>query len=143
MTQLLRRVATIALAAAALACQDSTGPDKDAVAGSYTATTFTTVTSGTTTNQLAAGATLSITLRVDGTTTGQLFIPASTSGGAAVNEAMNGTWTLSGTTVDFAQSADTFVRDMPFVVEGGALVGDQIFGDTRIVVILTKQPAAT
>jgi hypothetical protein len=108
------------------------------VAGVYTATSLTTVTSGTTTNRLASGSTLNMVLAANGTVSGTFFAPAEGSA-PAVSESMAGTWTLDGTTVDFTQSADTFVRDMIFTANGTTLVGDQTFGNTRVQVTLTRQ----
>jgi hypothetical protein len=125
-----------------LACDDDpaglAGAD---LAGSYTATTFNTTTSGgTTTNQLDLGASLTIQLATDGTTTGHLTIPASSStGGQAVDTDLAGTWALNGSVISFTDAADTFVRDMLFVVQGTTLVGDQTFSGTRVQVVLTRE----
>jgi hypothetical protein len=51
-----------------------------------------------------------------------------------------GTWTRSGSIVEFSHAADTFVRDMPFTMQGATLVGDRTFGDVRIRVTLTRTP---
>jgi hypothetical protein len=145
-----RRRCTTALAclstvAALAACGDDeilvSTPTRQSVAGSYTATTFTTTAGGTTggsvTNVLGQGGVLQLTLAASGTTTGRLLIPTAVSG-AAVDASMAGTWTLSGDTVRFTQAADTFVRDTPFLVRGNTLVGDRTFGTTRIQVTLRK-----
>ena len=62
---------------------------------------------------------------------------------AAFDADMAGTWTRNGNTVDFTQAADTFVRDMTFTIEqitDGTwfLVGDQVFGTTRVNVRLAQ-----
>lgn len=135
-----RVIAAIVLMTAA-GCQDTTEVDASAIAGAYHATTFTSVTGTTSTDELAAGATLAITLNVDGTTTGQLFLPAAMTGAGDRTESMAGTWALADRTVTFNQAADTFVRDMPFTVADSTndLHGDQIFGNTRVIVTLRKQ----
>jgi hypothetical protein len=132
------RPAALTLFTLALACKDSTEPTMAGVAGTYNATTFITTTSGTATNQLARGATLSIVLTAQGTVTGALVIPADAAN-PAVNESMSGTWSLNGSTVSFSQTADTFVRDMAFTFTNGTLVGDQTFSGTRIQATLTRQ----
>lgn len=115
-------------------CDDSTGPDRENVAGTYTATTFTTTTGGVTTDQLDEGASLDIVLSANGTTTGTLVAP-----GGSPSESMAGSWSLSGNTVTFSQPADTFVNDMSFQVVGNTLQGDETFSGTRIQVTLTRQ----
>jgi hypothetical protein len=110
------------------------------VAGSYTAVKFVTTGSSGQTNQLLVGSTLSINLADNGATTGHLHMVAS-GGNPALEADMAGTWALSGTTVTFTQSADTFVRNMAFaVVANGdltwSLVGDQVFSGTQIQLTL-------
>jgi hypothetical protein len=78
--------------------------------GTYTATLFRiTPDGGTITDVLAAGGSLHITFDRTGATSGTLIIPAGITG-AAVNASMAGTATITGLTVTFSQSADTFVR---------------------------------
>jgi hypothetical protein len=121
-----------------LACgSDSTEP-RLALEGNYTATQWVTTGGSGQTHQLDVGSTLNITLNSDGTTTGHLHV----AGSPAFDADMAGTWTISGNTVTFSQSADTFVRDMPFtVVPNGAnwaLVGDHVFSGTQIQLTLTR-----
>src|SRR5206468_7494310 len=112
-----------------LACGDDPfAPTVENMAGSYGATTFTTTNSGTTTNHLAAGASFTLTLAADGTTTARLFVP----GGAEGVGDFDATWTLTGKTIEFAQTADTFVRDMPFTAERNRLRGTATFSGTTI-----------
>lgn len=108
--------------------------------GSYQATSWTGTTGGTTTDVLDAGGHFSITLTPQGTTTGHLFIPAAVTGEGDFDSDLAGTWTQSGAIVDFNHAADTFVRDMPFTMQGATLVGDRTFGDLRIRVTLTRTP---
>src|SRR6266550_529514 len=120
MKRALMRISPILLVAAAMiACggSDSTSPN-GTVAGSYTATQF--VTTGTTgnsgqTNQIQLGSTLAINLATNGTTTGHLHLAAQ-GGNPALDYDMAGTWAQTGSTVNFSQTADTFVRDIPFTV---------------------------
>ena len=123
----------------ALACDgDPFAPTVSNVTGSYTATTFTTTSGGVTTDHLADGASFTITLRADGTTTGRLFIPGGDEGGGDLDADMAGTWTLTGSTVEFTQTADTFVRDMPFTASRNRLGGIATFSGTTIRVTLVK-----
>lgn len=107
------------------------------VAGTYTATQFTTTTAGVITNQLAAGASVTLVLGTDGAAGGRLFVPASTT--PAIDVSLTGTWAYSNGDIDLTSPTDTFLRDMLFTVSGNTLVGDQTFGATRIQIILTKQ----
>jgi hypothetical protein len=125
---------TIALGSI-VACSESTPPSIATVAGAYSATAFSTTTSGTTTNQIARGSSVFLVLSVQGTVTGSLVMPDE-----GLDEDMAGSWTLDGSTVSFSQNADTFVRDMDFTVNSnGTLTGDQTFGSTRIQITLTRQ----
>jgi hypothetical protein len=134
-TQLCARTLTASVfLAAALACDDPTGPSVEAVAGTYTATQLTTTESGVTTNQLAAGVSITLTLNANGTTSGRFIMPGE------LDADLTGTWTLSGNSVNLDHSADTFLRDMPLLVlRGATLVGDQTFSGTRIQLTLTRQ----
>ncbi len=93
---------------------------------------------GTTTDILAAGGIFEITLTAQGTTTGRLFIPDAVTGEGDFDSSLTGTWTQSGSTIDFHHTADTFVRDMTFTMQGSTLVGDRTFGDLRIRVTLSR-----
>jgi hypothetical protein len=122
-----------------MACDSGpTAPTIDSVAGAYHATQFLTTASGATTNQLTAGATLTLDLMASGQVSGQLYAPDGE--GGWLDASMAGTWTLADGVVHFAQSADTFVRDMPFSVGSGVLSGDRTFSSTRVQVTLTRTP---
>jgi hypothetical protein len=123
--------------AAIIACgSDSTAPD--VLVGSYTATQFTTTGTSGQTNQLLAGSTLNLTLASGGGLTGHLHL-AATSASPLFDADMTGTWVHTGNTVDFTQTADTFVRDITFNVESnGDLVGAGAFAGTAIAITLSK-----
>ncbi len=59
------------------ACGDDsgTGPSMQSVTGSYTASSFTVTQLGSTTDVLALGASIDVTLNRNGTTTGTFFLP--------------------------------------------------------------------
>lgn len=125
------------LALVLFACDDdATGIDEDLV-GSYQATTFTVTTDDGTTDVLAEGGSLDITLAADGTTSGTLIIPATQSeSGEEEQASMSGTWSIESGTVTFEQDADTFVRDMGFQASEGRLEGEETFGEETVHVIL-------
>lgn len=128
-----------ALAAlAVLGCGDSFSPTLDSVAGTYAATRLVTTSTGTATDQLAGGATLTITLAEGGTTTGQLMLPASDVNGAGLTASMAGTWSLTGDQVVLTQGADTFVRDLTFTATEDELKADDTFGGTRVEITLRR-----
>lgn len=130
--KLLRRASLLGLILS-LACEDSTAPTMASVAGSYHATSFTTTEGTVTTDQLQEGAGLVLVLASGGTVTGTLAVPND-----GVDANMAGTWALNGSTVTFDQSADTFVNDMNFTVQGNTLVGDQTFSGVRVQVTLER-----
>lgn len=122
------------------ACGDNgpSVPTAANVAGTYMATTFLATTGGVTTNMLTSGASVTLILGADGTTSGRLFVPASVT--PQVDAPLTGTWSFfSATDIDIASNTDTFLRDMLFTVSGNTLVGDQTFNATRIQIVLTKQ----
>lgn len=131
------RVLPAVVALALIGCDDDPTSPGDAD-GSYEATFWTGTEGGTTTDILAAGGIFDIALTPQGTTTGRLFIPGSVTGEGDFDLSLAGTWTQNGTVVDFNHAADTFVRDMPFTVQGSTLVGDRTFGDLRIRVTLSR-----
>ncbi len=109
------------------------------VEGAWSASTFLLVPSGQSTiDVLSLGGSLTITLSANGTTTGQLAIPASVPGGP-LTASMAGTYTFSNDTVRFDQGADTFVRDLPFALQDTNLVGLRNFGSATIAVVLSRQ----
>jgi hypothetical protein len=140
MTTSIKTALLLLVAGAGLtACGDSTSPDN--VAGSYTSLIFYVSDVGGGPNQ-APGSTLDINLARDGTTSGHLHV-VSTDGSPPIDADMAGKWTRHGDEVEFDQFADTFVRDMVFRIEQlttapYALVGDQVFGSTRINLTLVR-----
>ena len=132
------RAAALASVVMAAACGDSFSPTMDTVAGTYTATTLTTTDNGSTTDQLAAGSSLTLSLTTGGAASGQLVVAGAGDGGADRVESMAGTWLLTGDKVTLDQSADTFVRDMTFTATADELRGDATFGGTRVQVTLRR-----
>jgi hypothetical protein len=118
---------------------DSTSPET--LAGSYTATTFLVTPDGQApVNVLSQGGSLTLTLASDKSVTGTLHLPASATGAEPLTVTMNGTVTMSGSTVEFQQAADTFVRDLTWSVGTNALsVTNQRAGASVFTITLTRQ----
>ena len=126
------------VAVAVSACGDSNEPSGSALAGSYSATTLrVTPTGEAPIDVLASGGSLTLTIDAENQVTGNLTIPPSIDGG--INESMAGTAVVSGSSVQFDQTADTFVRDFTFEIAGSQLRADQTLSDARYEVILARQ----
>lgn len=110
----------------------------DDVAGTYHATTFATQEAGVTTDRLAEGASITLTLNTQLTTAGRLFVPGGNEDGSDFDADLTGTWTLTGRTVGLEHSADTFLRDMSLVAEGTRLTGQATFGGVTVRVELSR-----
>jgi len=130
---------TVALLAA---CgSDSTAP-QSAIIGNYTAFQWVTTGGSGQTNQLTIGSTLQISLAANGSTSGHMHVAAS-NGAPAADFDMAGTWHEQNNTVEFAQAADTFVRDLvfslePFTNELWDLVADGTFNGTAVHLTLRR-----
>jgi hypothetical protein len=129
---------TLAMAVGGCGGEDSFTPTEETVAGSYTARSFTLSSSVGTTDLLALGSTVSITLASGGTTTGRLFVPGGAEDGSDVDVDLAGTWALSGTTVTFDQGGDSFIRDVEFTAGPDQLTGEGTFDGTLIRLVLGK-----
>jgi hypothetical protein len=119
-----------------IACGDSAGPET--VAGTYVATVFT-LSGATDADVLAAGGSITMTLKADGTTTGTFFVPASLNGGTDFTADLSGTFTVTGQALHFTQVADTFIRDVTWVIETNQLRGMGTFTGVTVSAILTRQ----
>lgn len=136
-----RTIPTITAALLLLAaCDDGpTAPTTDEVAGDYEATTLTVTVDGSTTDALAEGASLSVTLQSDGSTAGTFVVPGTLSeSGQEETYDLAGTWSLSGQTVTFDHPADTFLRDMTLRAGDGRLEGEETFGSETVRVVLER-----
>jgi hypothetical protein len=108
------------------------------VAGTYNATLFTATNSMGTINLLSMGATVHVVLNPDGTTTGHIFVPDVGQEDGELDADLTGTWTLSGSTVTFSQTADTFIRDVEFTASQNSLESEGTFEDTTLHLALAK-----
>lgn len=132
MQRSLRQFIALAAVLGSVACsEESSAPSVSEIAGAYTATAFTITRNGITTDLLAEDVLLTITLAPNGVTTGTFSVA-----GAAMD--MAGTWVRTGNTVRFMQSAETFVRVMPFEVTANQLRGEAMIAGNTLRVTLSK-----
>ncbi len=108
------------------------------MAGTYEAGVFTVTSFSGTTDLLLAGATVDATLAPDGTTSGRLFVPGGDDDGSDLDEDLGGTWTLSGDTVTFNQTADTFIGEAEFIAGRNTLTAEGSFSGLEIFLQLVK-----
>lgn len=139
----LRRAALAAtvLVASLTACGSDGGPtDVSTIAGAYAATTFLVTPDGQAERDvLSAGGSLAITIGAANTTTGTLSIPAAVTGDSTFTASMVGTAARTGSSVRFEQTADTFVRDLNWTVNGETIrVTDQSVGGARYTIVLAR-----
>jgi hypothetical protein len=139
MTRPGRRALHAALALV-LACGGSDGftPTEETVAGTYEASVFTVTSFNGTTDLLLAGATVDATLAPDGTTSGRLFVPGGEENGDDLDEDLTGTWTLTGQTVRFDQTADTFIGQAEFIAGPNTLTAEGTDDGLSIFLQLVK-----
>ena len=128
-------VAVTSLAVAG--CGDTTGVSRQLV-GQYSTQVFELDYGTFTEDVLAEGGYIDIDLRSNGSTTGTLFVPSTSAGEGDFLADLNGAWSRSGNVVRFSHSDDTFLNDVDFFVDGDALVADEIIGNVRVRVVLTR-----
>ena len=117
-----------------VACYDGpTGPEP--LTGTWIATTMRiTPDGGETADLLAEGASLTITFGGGYTTTGTLSLPGESPA------SMNGTYIRRRNTLEFVQTADTFVRDLSWDIGTNTLTAsDQTLDDTEFEIVLTRE----
>jgi hypothetical protein len=137
----MRRAWLLVLTLGGVGCgdDDSFSPTVETVAGSYTATTFTVSSVVGNINLLAGGATVTMNLASDGTTTGRLFVPGGDEDGSDLDRDLTGTWSLTGSTVTFEQTADSFIPDVEFIASANRLTGEDTFDGGTVRLVLTKE----
>ena len=125
---------------ALLACggSDSFTPTEETVAGTYEAGTFTLTSFTGTIDLLLAGATVDATLAPDGTTSGRLLVPGGAEDGSDLDEDLTGTWTLTGQTVTFNQTASTFIGEAEFTAGRNTLTAEGAVTEGSIFLQLVK-----
>jgi hypothetical protein len=125
------------------ACGGSDAPTTTtppSIVGSYKATVFQVTPAGQPMiDVLAKGGTLSMVIAADNSTSGSLSLPPSILG-SPFSATLTGTAVQTGNTVKFQQTADTFIRDLTFTVNGTALEAkNQTAGVGVFTVVLTRQ----
>lgn len=134
---MFRRLLALSAIGLLLGC-DTT--EASPIAGIWSATTFTFTESGKPpADVLAQGGGLTITIVSSNRTSGSLSIPSTITNGAAVVESMVGTAIVNGTTVEFEQAADTFVRDVTWTLVGNTLVTNSTIAGVTLNIVLTRQ----
>ncbi|HUR93895.1 MAG TPA: hypothetical protein VMY76_04900 [Gemmatimonadales bacterium] len=118
--------------------EDGFSPSIDTVSGSYAAVTFTLTSAVGTTDLLALGSTVVITLSADGTTRGRLFVPGGDDNGGDLDVDLAGTWILNGETVTLSTEGDTFIADADFTAGRDRLSGEESVNGTTIRLVLGK-----
>jgi len=121
-------------------CGSDSPSHPSSLAGTYVATVFrVTPTGESTIDVLAAGGSLSVTIASDNTASGSLSIPASVAG-TPFTASMAGTVVQSGSTVQFQQTADTFVRNLTFTIVGNTLQAtSQVAGAGSFTITLSRR----
>jgi len=132
------RALAVTLAVSVAGCSESTSVTD--LVGLYQATEFSVVENGVTTDWIAAGASVQMILNSNQTSAGTMFVPGGNSDGSDFSADLSGTWTIEDGKVTFEQAADSFIRNMAFAIAGDALVGDKMFGTSRVRITLTRQP---
>ncbi len=124
----------------AVGCSNPLTPES--IAGTYGASTFVRSALSGGEDVLALGGSLTITFNADGTTSGILFLPAasSASGGVDFTADMAGTFTLENDSITLTQAADSFVRDLAWIYDGGMINGTGTFSGVTITVVLGQHP---
>ena len=133
-----RRLSAASLVLALFGCGDAAGPTAHSVGGSYRATSFLVTGADGSTDYLAAGATLFLTLRPAGQVVeGRLTIPEALGGPLEVD--LSGTFVLDGEWVRIRNASDTFVRSVPWRIGDGTLTAaDEAGGGARVSATLTR-----
>lgn len=139
----LRRAALAAtvLLTSLTACGDDGSPtEASTIAGAYAATTFLVTPDGQAERDvLAAGGSLAIAIGASNATTGTLSVPAAITGDSTFTANMLGAAERTGSSVKFDQTADSFVRDLNWTVNGETIrVTDQSVGGARYTIVLTR-----
>ena len=139
-TRLLRALsALVLLLAAPSGCRRATDPDP--LVGTWLATTFQVAPSGQgVINALTSGGTLGLNIANNFVVTGTLILPPAVTGGAPLTASLAGTAVRTGNSVQFTQSADTFVRNLTFTLVDNRLeAANQVVAGTTYDIVLTRQ----
>ena len=123
-------------------CVNTQTGAEETVTGTFVATILTvTLSGGSPVDALAAGGSMHVTVNEDGTTSGSLSLPASVTGGAAVSLNLEGTAVITGLTVRFNTTADSFMRSVIFSRQSELLLiaDNQAVAGTAYTIALLRQ----
>lgn len=117
---------------------------QEAVAGNYRASEFsaTDTTTNERTNLLLVGSNVALTLSANGTTSGQVTVPANVALqlGLGSTGSFTGSFTIEDGKVRIQPSGGaSFLSDMRFDVQGDRLVATSIEGSTRLRLVLERE----
>ena len=131
----------LCLILALAACDSSFSPTVENMAGTYQATKLQVDSAGHITDYIAMGSAITLELDPAGTVSGHLFIVGGNEDGSDMNADMSGTWALTGDTVTFDQTADTFVRDYIFTASWVGLRSQHraAAADASVIVMLARR----
>jgi hypothetical protein len=130
------------LLATTAACRGTTAPNP--LVGTWLATTFQITPAGQGQNNvLTAGGTLGVNIvQVDSSfvTAGTVILPPNVTGAAPITASLAGTAVESGNVVQFAPTADSFLRGLTFrLIENRLEAVNQVVSGTNYNIILTRQ----
>jgi hypothetical protein len=129
-------------ALAGFGCSSTAGPIEEPVltmqniSALYYGVTLNTEKDGAVTDQIMRGVTIELILASEGSSRGQMFIPADTAGGADTNVSLLGSWVLDGNVVTLSQTNDSFLKDMTFVFEQTHLTGETVWNGVTYRAVL-------
>lgn len=125
--------------ALALVVPALTGCKDEELQGTYTATSFTYATTGAAAKDvLAAGGSITLTIFNNFTTSGTMSIPASVTGGSAVQVSLLGEASRQGDQVTLQLITDSLLDGIVLTHSGGSLTGTAIASGTTITVTLSR-----
>ena len=125
--------------AVALAIPALTGCKDDDLQGTYTATSFTYATTGAAAKDvLAAGGSITLTIFNDFGTSGLMSIPASVTGGSAVQVSLLGAAARQGDQVTLQLVLDSVLDNIVLTHSGSSLTGTATASGTTITVSLSR-----
>jgi hypothetical protein len=115
------------------------GCERETIVGTYSATLFTyTPPGGTPQNVLAAGGSISLIIYNDLTTSGNLSVPASVTGGQQVSASLIGQAVQLSDVVTLNLIVETFLRDAQWTFDGNTLSTIHVASGVTAVIELTK-----
>jgi hypothetical protein len=135
---LLLSVATLA----ACGDDDTTGPTLASVAGTYHASRVDLTLAGSSEplNALGLGASVTIELTTQGTTSGTLIVPPELTEDGIEEDVIDltGTYTISGNTLTFNGQGDSFIPEVPWTIGNGTLTAVRNDPEGTLEVTLTR-----